>query len=267
MGNQVPRDGVRSGGSARNDLTCAIVAAALVIGCVTRAEPADDRAMPSFVRAGSRWLPLADLEATAARFAKQRDQHFDRSKVQASLWIYPLTNSELALISFGTTTGRPFWNVYFGNDGQPVRLESGIASERVAVASQCEINLRTLRMSIEQYREDRGGAFPPSLNEALESIGRTNLAELACPTKSPHSTNTPDLAARTGYYYVNWSKEYKGTNEPPGGLPLLYDYSLSNHTGGVNVICIDGTPLWDPQARKLSEVAAEHPLVQMHVPK
>jgi hypothetical protein len=119
-------------------------------------------------------------------------------------------------------------------------------------------------MSVARYREDNDQKFPPSLNDALAGVEVGDATLLRCPAlpRVP-STGAEDLNS-LGYYYIDWS--LRGTNEPGGDYPLIYDARLRSHAGGINVVCVDGTVFWDIDARRVKKFAADHPEAKLPLP-
>lgn len=130
---------------------------------------------------------------------------------------------------------------------------------------QCGRNLKALRISVAQYRDDHDGDFPPSLKEALTNVDVGNINLLQCPATAAQSPSPTDASELLGYHYVDWSK--RGIKQPPGDFPLIYDAALQNHGDGINVICIDGTLFWDSAAKWLNNFAIEHPSAKLPIPK
>ena len=81
------------------------------------------------------------------------------------------------------------------------------------------------------------------------------------------------------YTLVDWTTEATRSKTAPdesGSIllrpqlskyPLVFDRHLANHHGrGIHVILIDGTLLWDRDARWLKAFAAQHPEVRIPQP-
>jgi prepilin-type processing-associated H-X9-DG protein len=53
-----------------------------------------------------------------------------------------------------------------------------------------------------------------------------------------------------------------------GELPAAYDRHLNNHGGrGINILMVDGTVRWDPNATWLKQFAAKHAESQLPIPQ
>ncbi len=130
---------------------------------------------------------------------------------------------------------------------------------------QCGRNLKALRISVEQYRDDHDGNFPPSLREALTNIDAGNINLLQCPATSQKSLSATNASEALGFFYIDWPK--RGVKEPPGNFPLIYDAQLQNHRIGINVVCVDGTLIWDSDAKLLKAFAGKHPEANLPIPK
>ena len=65
---------------------------------------------------------------------EKKDSNFSADKIQTCVWIYQSTNGvpPFVLVSYGTKIAKPFWNVYLGRDGEILRFETGLLSERVS---------------------------------------------------------------------------------------------------------------------------------------
>lgn len=130
---------------------------------------------------------------------------------------------------------------------------------------QCGRNLKALRISVAQYRDDHEGKFPPSLRIALTNIDVGNINLLQCPAASQKSLSATNAFEALGYFYIDWSK--RGVKQPPGNFPLIYDAQLQNHRNGINVVCVDGTLFWDSDAKWLKAFARKHPDADLPIPK
>lgn len=134
--------------------------------------------------------------------------------------------------------------------------------------SQCQRNLRSLKTAVEEYPYDNDGQRPITLDEALSNIGFGDAEKssrmLRCPGIKNETVRGTDVASRTGYCYIDWSKWFGRTNVVPNTFPLLYDRALQNHEGkGVNVVLVDGTIFWDAEGCWLRDFAAKHPEYQL----
>ena len=131
---------------------------------------------------------------------------------------------------------------------------------------QCQNTLRALAYTVAMYRDMHNKMFPPSLSaSASEEASSPRL--LVCPGTGKHWGDYSNAEVWADYLYINWSRYY-GTNEPPGGYPLVYDRRLSNHRAqGVNIGAVDGSVRWDPSAQWLRDFASQHREYDVPLPR
>ena len=131
---------------------------------------------------------------------------------------------------------------------------------------QCQGTLRALAYTVAMYRDMHNQMFPPTLSDSVsEEASSPRL--LVCPGTGKNWGTYADAGVWADYLYINWSPYY-GTNDPPGGYPLIYDRRLSNHRGqGVNIAFVDGSVQWDPNAAWLRSFANTHREYTIPVPR
>jgi len=117
--------------------------------------------------------------------------------------------------------------------------------------------------------------FPEDLTFITKKwpIGQYNARMRIHPVLCPRSQTPIDLERVTadsfGYAYVNWSaKSFAHVADVPGEYPLVYDRTLSNHSGrGVFVLRINGSVVWDPGAKWVRDFSGAHPEYHLLIPQ
>lgn len=120
-------------------------------------------------------------------------------------------------------------------------------------------------MSIVLYHEEHEEKYPVTLSTLMAESGMSNGIQrlLRCPGNyAPEQDHT-----RPDYLYIDWTQWF-GTNVVPPEYPLLYDRQFSNHAGqGINIVRIDATRMWDPNAKWLIGFAAKNPKFKIVLPQ
>jgi hypothetical protein len=137
--------------------------------------------------------------------------------------------------------------------------------------AKCQRNLKSMVIAVKTYLSDNDDQFPPSLGAALSNIAFVDINKFAKVLSCPGAAGTPTAAetsAALGYRFIDWSQSFGKTNTIPLGFPIMFDRTLSNHGGnGVNIVLLDGTLLWDENARWLREFAKKHPEYKLPLPE
>lgn len=125
----------------------------------------------------------------------------------------------------------------------------------------CKQQLRSLWSAVALYRHDHGNQWPSNLDSLdQDMVGRL----LTCPGVRAKS----GTGSQNDYLYVDWSKLSQSADAASGKYPLMYDRRMSNHDGrGINVLLMDGTVEWDPNAERLKKFAADHPNANLPMPE
>lgn len=131
----------------------------------------------------------------------------------------------------------------------------------------CVSMLRVTWCSIHMYQMDNNGFYPSRITE-LGPAGRTCygsiMKEFICPASGRQPGNPTNIDEWMDYIYIPWST---GANTLPD-YPLMYDRRLSNHQGkGINLLFMDGSVIWDKDAKELKAFAAKHPEFQIPLPE
>ena len=95
--------------------------------------------------------------------------------------------------------------------------------------------------------------------------GRWRAHPLLCPCAAAvYDHERPDINS-IGYAYIDWSdKGFAHITNVPGNYPLIYDSTLSNHSGrGVFVVKVNGNIIWDPGAQWINDFIKTHPEYQL----
>lgn len=128
--------------------------------------------------------------------------------------------------------------------------------------SNCAQVQRAWWTLIEQYREAHHGLYPSNLGVLSSQFP----AQVTAPLKCPGASKSSDPVK--GFVYLDWSTEPKGADWTSGQYPLLYDKQLSNHDGqGLNILMVNGSVFWDPNAKWLSTFASQHRSAKISLPR
>jgi hypothetical protein len=114
--------------------------------------------------------------------------------------------------------------------------------------------------------------FPEDLTFITKKwpIGQRNARMRLSLVLCPGSQTPIDLERVTpDYAYVNWSaKLFAHVVDVPGEYPLVYDRTLSNHSGrGVFVLRVNGSVIWDPGAEWVRGFSGRHPEYHVLIPQ
>lgn len=107
----------------------------LVVSCLLAFRPVDSPKQRNvnlsgiFVESPTNWCSIQGLEGKASAYINNHDKKFKPDSVGMSVWIYTQKREYAVLFSYNSGLGKPFWNVYFGDDGEVSKHESGIMSE------------------------------------------------------------------------------------------------------------------------------------------
>jgi hypothetical protein len=141
----------------------------------------------------------------------------------------------------------------------------------------CRSQLEVLHFLLDRYAREHG-AWPGDPQTALlESEpymdqGYTYGSYLACAGTETVPGSLADAATWTDFIYIDWTR-YFGKESPPDYYPLMYDRRIANHGGGVNVLLVSGSVIWDRPREwarvpgYLSSFAYAHPEYDIPMPQ
>jgi hypothetical protein len=143
----------------------------------------------------------------------------------------------------------------------------------VRYSYECPMRLEGLGMFIANDHT-LSGRYPSNLasvvkmSEPTPRQRRLHLHPLLCPGSATEPGSATNIDEWSDYLYVDWSKWYQGTNQPPGSYPMLYDRRISNHGGrGIYVLKVDHSVIWDGGGSWLAEFSERHPQYQIQLPQ
>jgi hypothetical protein len=82
-----------------------------------------------FVQGATNWYSVQELDTKARAYVNRLAKDFNPTSAGMSVWVYTQKANHILLVSYNSGMGKPFWNVYFGADGEVSKYESGVLSD------------------------------------------------------------------------------------------------------------------------------------------